>query len=125
MGDLPEERLTIEGGWGCSTIGISLTTLAMLIMAYAAFFPQTSAEDLILTLIIASCLLGTGATVLTLVSDYPLILSSASIFLLLLSWRFRNLNPTWLVAVSLCVFALAVVTHRISPQRQKKGRARR
>jgi hypothetical protein len=122
MEDLPEQRLPMEGGWGCSLLGISLTTLALAIMGYAALFPQTSSENLVLTLITASCLLGTGATVLTLVSDYPLILSSASIFLLLASWRFRYLETGWLVGASLLVFALAIVVHVRSPQRRKKGR---
>ncbi len=122
MKDLPEERLPMEGGWGCSLLGISLTTLALAIMGYAALFPQTSSENLILTLITAACLLGTGATVLTLVSDYPLILSSMSIFLLLVSWRFRYLRTGWLVAISIFAFALAITAHRRSPHRREKGR---
>lgn len=122
MEDLPEQHLPMEGGWGCSLLGISLTTLALTIMGYAAVFPQTSSENLVLTLITASCLLGTGATVLILVSDYPLILSSASIFLLLASWRFRHLETRWLLGASLLAFALAIAVHVKSPQRRKKGR---
>lgn len=115
----------MEGGWGSSLLGIFLTGVALLIMVLLVLYPQTGPESFILTLISASCLLATGATVLTLVSDYPLILSSVSLFLLLLFWRLRNLDSTWLLVLSILVFCLAIVVHLKSPGRRPKGRPSR
>lgn len=124
MADLPERDVSIEGGWESSLLGISLTTLSLLIMALLVVFPQTSAESFFLSLITATCLMGTGATVLTLVSDYALILSTISIFLLLLFWRLRYHDSLWILILSMVTFLLAIVVHKRSPERRIKGRAR-
>lgn len=122
--DLPE-KVPLEGGLGSSLVGISLTSLSIIIMAIAAFFPQSSLENFVLSLITASSLLGTGSIVLTLVSDYALILSSASIFFLLLFWRLRNINSLWILSLSIFCFVMAIVVHRKTSHRRGKGRARR
>jgi len=122
--DLPE-KVPLEGGLGSSLVGISLTSLSIIIMAIAALFPQSSLENFILSLITASSLLGTGSIVLTLVSDYALILSSASIFFLLLFWRLRNIDSLWILSVSIFCFVMAIVVHRKTSDRRGKGRARR
>ncbi len=124
MKDLPEDRVPLEGGWGSSLLGISLTTLSLMVMVLLNLYPQTGAESFILSLITAACLMGTGATILTLVSDYPLILTTISIFLLLLYWRLRHLDPLWLLALSIAAFLLAIYLHIRSPERRRKGRAR-
>ncbi len=125
MADLPGEKVSIEGGWGSALLGMSITGLSLLMMALLAFFPQSTLENFVLSLITASCLLGTGAAILTLVSDYPLILSSSSIFLLLLYWRLRNTRSAWLLAASMLTFALALVLHKRNPQRRSRARSRR
>lgn len=103
-------------------VGVALTSLSLLMMGFMALFPQSSVEDFALSLITAACLLGSGAIILTLVSDYALILSSAGIFLLLLFWRLRNLDPTWLLVLSFLCFVLSLVVHRGSLSRRTKGR---
>jgi len=125
MAGLPEEKVSIEGGRGSALLGMSITGLSLLMIALMAFFPQSSVESFVLSLITASCLLGTGAAILTLVSDYPLILSSVSIFLLLLYWRLRNTGSTWLLAASVLTFVLAVVLQRTNPERRRRARSRR
>lgn len=123
MSDLPDKEVPLEGGWGSSIIGISLTSLSLIIMGLFIIFPQTSVENFVLSLITAGALLGTGSIVLSLVSDYPLILSSSAIFLLLLFWRLRNGDALWLLLLSLTCFIAAVVVHLRTPGRRKKGRA--
>ncbi len=113
----------MEGGWGSSVIGISLTSLSLIIMGLFIIFPQTSVENFVLSLITAGALLGTGSIVLSLVSDYALILSSLSIFLLLLFWRLRRGDLMWLLLVSFLCFIAAVVVHWRTPGRRKKGKA--
>ena len=124
MADLPGRKIPIEGGWGSSSIGISLTGLSLVIMALMVICPQFGVESFILTLITASCLMMTGAILLTLVSDYALILSTVSIFLLLLFWRLRNIDSLWLFVLSILTFLLAIIVHKKSPERRRKGRAR-
>jgi len=124
MADLPEETVPLEGGWGTSMVGIILTSLSLLIMIFIAFYPLSSLEDFVLSLITAASLLGAGCIVLTLVSDYALILSATSIFLLLLYWRLRNLDFLWLLSLSFLTFALSILAHKRSPGRRFKGRAR-
>ena len=124
MTDLPERKIPIEGGWGSSLIGISLTGLSLVIMALMVICAQLGVESFILTLITASCLMMTGAILLTLVSDYALILSTVSIFLLLLFWRLRNIDSLWLLVLSIFTFLLAIIVHKKSPERRGKGRAR-
>lgn len=125
MAGLPEEKVSIEGGWGSALLGMSITGLSLLMMALFAFFPQSTVESFVLSLITASCLLGTGSAILTLVSDYPLILSSVSIFLLLLYWRLRNTESAWLLGISILTFVLALVLHRRHPERRSRARSRR
>jgi hypothetical protein len=125
VSDLPEERIVLEGGWGSSMLGIGLTGLSLVIMTVINVYPQSSVENFVLVLITAVCVLSTGAIVLTLVSDYPLILSTVSIFLLLLFWRLRNLNSRWLLALSLLTFLLALLAHTKTSDRRGKGRARK
>jgi len=125
MAGLPEEKVSIEGGWGSALLGMSITVLSLLMMALIAFFPQSSVESFVLSLITASCLLGIGSAILTLVSDYPLILSSLSIFLLLLYWRLRNTVSTWLLVLSILTFVLALVLHKRNPERRGRARSRR
>jgi hypothetical protein len=125
MKNLPEERIPMEGGKGSALLGISLTSISLLVMAILVIFPQTSTENFILSLITATCLMATGATILTLVSDYPLILSTFGIYLLLLSWRLRNLDVAWILGLSILSFALAIVLHLRTPGRRPKGRGGR
>jgi hypothetical protein len=106
-------------------LGIGLTGLSLVIMTVINVYPQSSVANFILVLITAVCVLSTGAIVLTLVSDYPLILSTVSIFLLLLFWRLRNLSSLWLLALSLLTFLLALLAHKKTPDRRGKGRARK
>jgi len=125
MGGLPEERIPMEGGKGSALLGISITSLSLLIMALLAAYPMTSHENFVLTLITATCLLGTGSTILTLVSDYALIFSAGGIYLLLLYWRLRNLEVTWILVLSIIVFAFAIFLHLKTPGRRSKGRGSR
>jgi hypothetical protein len=125
MKDLPEEKVPMEGGRGSALLGISLTSLSLLIMVLLVVYPQTGTENFILSLITATCLMGTGATILTLVSDYPLILSTVGIYLLLLFWRLRNLNSIWILGLSILVFVLAIFVHLKTPDRRSKGRGNR
>lgn len=125
MKNLPEERIPMEGGKGSAFLGISLTSISLLIMIILVIYPQTGTENFILSLIIATCLMGTGATILTLVSDYPLIFSTVGIYLLLLFWRLRNLDVAWILGLSILSFACAIVFHLKTPGRRAKGRGSR
>jgi hypothetical protein len=125
MKDLPEEKIPMEGGKGSALLGIFLTSISLLVMVILVVYPQTGAENFILSLITATCLMGTGATILTLVSDYPLIFSTFGIYLLLLFWRLRNLDVAWILGLSILSFALAIVLHVKTPGRRAKGRGGR
>jgi len=125
MGDVPQERIPIEGGWGSALLGILITSLSLVMMCLVAFFPQADVESFLLSLITVSCLLATGAAILTLVSDYPLILSSVSIFLLLLYWRLRYAGATWLLALSILTFLLALALHKKSSRSHRWARRRK
>ena len=124
MDDLPEKKIPMEGGWGSSLLGIFLTSLSLLIMAILVAYPQTSPESFILSLISATCLMATGSTILTLVSDYPLIFSTVGIYLLLLFWRLRNLDPVWILVLSVLAFLAAIILHVKTPGRRSKGRSK-
>ena len=110
--DLSGDKIELKGGRGSYLLGLLFTTLGLLVTALMAFLPESSLEDFALTFISGACFTATGLIILTLVSDFPLIFSTAGIFFLLLSWRLRFLGSGVLMGVSVVFFILAVASHR-------------